>query len=92
VTAVDENELTALMLGVQKEGAVEACRQLLARDPALLNMRAEDGTTTIMLGMSISCQKKESYIFHGLSGNSELQAYKLVLALPGTVLDQFERG
>jgi ankyrin repeat protein len=48
---VDENKLTPLMLAVQK-GHVEASRRLLAKEPACINMRAEDGASALMLGKS----------------------------------------
>ena len=49
VSAVDENRLSPLMLAVQK-GLVEESRLLLTGDPTSLNMRAEDGSSALMLG------------------------------------------
>ena len=45
----DENNLSLVMLAGQK-GLEEMCRYLLEENPTMVNARAEDGATVLMLG------------------------------------------
>ena len=47
----DENNLSLVMLAGQK-GLEEMCLYLLEEDPSMVNARAEDGATALMLGNS----------------------------------------
>jgi len=63
VDVQDENNLSLVMLAGQK-GLEEMCLYLLEEDPSMVNARAEDGATALMLG----CHAGEVGVVNALLG------------------------